>query len=656
MKPQLNHERPFSAYSKCRNFLRLVAWCAALCFSLISTTRASAQSSGLQQLFDGVRRGTATPELLRDVFNPFSGEDQDEAVNNGEQQGGDQRNRGEQPRGASESQAGRDRPAMVVAENQGELLPLPRVEGTLPLAGWDTDVDIQPGTNGRIDRLFVRDASLSRVLALLAQTYHLNIVASNDIDAIISITLRDVELEEALTSILSVANYTWVSRNGIILITPMIDGGQLPAEIQGRQIQVFELDFASAAAVSNAVSGFLSPVGSLSVTESDPSDNRRTREMIVVEDLPQTLDRIAAYIHQVDIPPRQVLLEAHILQVTLRDNDKCGVDFDALLRAAGSNITIETTGFASDNASPAFLATISGGDLGSVIELLQSTTDTKTLGSPKLLVLNQQEAMIHVGEDIGYQGSQTTTETSTFQNVQFLQVGVVLSLTPRITRDDRVLLHVRPEVSTGQINPLTQVPDKATTELETDVMLRDGQGMVIGGLIKETDTTQQSKIPYLGSVRKVGALFRRSEVTKERAEIIVAIVPRILPYQQQWDEYEQGELVRAGSPLFQGALKRTDRPWEAVLPDGKRVAKPVIPPPHCRPYIDRSPMNCPAPWPSYYVPHKPYPEQQLYDDCVEPAAATMPRWQHARPDLADEFVPEYGGYATPGGAVISDQP
>ena len=102
------------------------------------------------------------------------------------------------------------------------------------MAGWDADVDISQGANGRIDRLVVRDASLSKVLALLAQTYHLNIVASNDIDAVISITLRDVALEEALTAILSVANYTWVNRDGIILITSLTDTGQLAPDVQGR--------------------------------------------------------------------------------------------------------------------------------------------------------------------------------------------------------------------------------------------------------------------------------------------------------------------------------------------------------------------------------------------------------------------------------------
>ena len=92
--------------------------------------------------------------------------------------------------------------------------------------------------------MVVRDASLSKVLGTFGPDYHLNIVAANDIDVSISITLNEVPLEQALTSILAVANYTWVERNGIILVTSMTESAQLPADIQGRQIQVFDLDFA----------------------------------------------------------------------------------------------------------------------------------------------------------------------------------------------------------------------------------------------------------------------------------------------------------------------------------------------------------------------------------------------------------------------------
>ena len=149
------------------------------------------------------------------------------------------------------------------------------------------------------------------------------------------------------------------------------------------------------------------------------------------------------------------------------------------------------------SAPQAFLATLDGGDLGGVIELLETTTDAKTLGSPKLLVLNEQEARLQVGEHLGFKVT-TTTETSTLESVQFLDVGVVLRITPRITRDGRVLLHVKPEVSKGAVNPETGLPESQTAELETDVMLNDGQGMVIGGLIKENDTVPTIEGSLLG--------------------------------------------------------------------------------------------------------------------------------------------------------------
>ncbi len=544
-----------------------------------------------------------------------------------------------------------------------------RVEGKVPITGWDADVDMAQGPGDRIDRLVVRDASLSKVLSLLAQAYQLNVVAANDIDAIISITLRDVALEEALTAILSVANYTWVNRDGIILITSLTDSTQLPPAIQGREVQIFDLDFVSAATVSEAVSSFLSPIGKMSIIESDKADNRRTQEMIVVEDIPGALARIASYLAQVDRPPRQVLIEAHILQVTLKDNEKNGVDFDALARVAGANIHLKTVGFAptiaGTNTGNGFFATVNGGDLTGVIELLQTTSDTKTLGSPKVLVLNQQEAMVHVGEDLGFQTT-VTSELQSTQAPQFLQVGVLLTITPRITRDNRILLHVKPEVSTGVIDPITQVPNKKTTELETDVMLNNGQGMVIGGLIDEQDSTLQSKIPYLGDLWRVGFFFRKSDVTKERKEVIIALVPRIQPYDAEYRDYEQGELIKAQTPLYQGPLCYTDRPFDAQLPDGKRVARPYIPPHPNRPEVNRAPCNnCQAPWPRYYVPAKPYPRQDFVDEyadgCVGEGTGERSTLDgnfiysratgQSQPQIAGELVPDFDA-----GSIISDQP
>lgn len=547
---------------------------------------------------------------------------------------------------------GAQQPPQNAEAEQGEDLPDPKLEGRLSLADeGEGEVQLTESKPGLIT-LVVRDASLSRVLALLAQTHNLNIVAANDIDAIISITLRDVPIEEALSAILSVANYTWVERNNIILITSLIDAGNLPADVQGREIQVFDLDFASAPLVAEAVTNFLSPIGKVMITESSPDDNRLTQERLVIEDTPESLARIAEFICRVDQPPRQVQIEAHVLQVNLDDQCRCGVNLDELIRISGSDLSLATTGFANPDAPQAFLATLQGGDLGGVIEALQTTTDTKSLGSPKILVLNEQEARIQVGQQLGFRVT-TTTETSTMEGVQFLDVGVVLTLIPRITRDGRVLLHVKPEVSKGEVNPVTGLPEEETTELETDIMLDDGQGMVIGGLIQETDSVQQSKIPYLGEVKGVGWLFRKSEVTKQRVEIIIALVPRIQPYDAEWQAFEQGELVRAGVPLYNGPLNRNYRPWEPILPDGKRVYRPLIPKKHGR----RPISNFNELTSEYVVPPQPLPRQSFYGERCE-ADGPMPTLMQPEGEFLSEEtlpMPDVNDRALERGEIISDQ-
>jgi type II secretory pathway component GspD/PulD (secretin) len=420
------------------------------------------------------------------------------------------------------------------ADDSAEMLPVPAMAGSVPLAGSDASKGLQLTKNDKgLVTLIVRDKSLSQVLALIAQTQDLNIVASNDIDAMISITLRDVPIEEAMTAILSVANYTWVKRNNIIMITSLSDAANLSPDVQGREVQVFDLDFVSATVVADTITKFLSPVGKVTVGSSNPRDNKLTQERVVVEDLPDSLARIADYISQIDQPPRQVLIETHVLQINLDDTNTCGVDLNALglksvIDSSGAVASVVpklgTNGLASAAATPAFVAKLGSNDLGAVIEILQKTTDAKTLGSPKLLVLNEQEARIQVGETI-YFAQTTTTQTSTQQGAGSVETGVILRIRPRITRDGRVLLHVSPEVSTqdGDRTSPDIPPNILKTTLETDVMLNDNQGMVIGGLINEVDQTNQSKIPYLGNVRGVGFLFRRSVVEKKRQELIVAL-------------------------------------------------------------------------------------------------------------------------------------
>ncbi|HUQ69575.1 MAG TPA: type II and III secretion system protein [Planctomycetaceae bacterium] len=313
------------------------------------------------------------------------------------------------------------------------------------------------------------------------------------------------------------------------------------------------------------------------IVESSPTDKRRTRDQLIIKDLPEYIERAADSLAQTDLPPRQVLIEAYVLQINLKDDLRHGVDIQAILaRIDNTRVSMKTVGFANPNASPAFFFGIDGTDLDVLVEAIKLTTDAKTLASPKVLVVNGQEARIQVGSQLGYFVT-TTTQTSTMQQVDFLELGVVLKVTPQITDSGEILMHVKPEISSGQINPATGLPEEDTTQVETTVILPDGNGMIIGGLIKEGDTESQTKIPLVGDLWVVGRFFQRRTVHRERNEILIALVPRVVTYDSghpvacKPDPGDEAEWTRTTTPLVGPQLQRVDRrPLEPELPDAIR--------------------------------------------------------------------------------------
>ncbi|MHC4880823.1 MAG: hypothetical protein ACYTGL_30590 [Planctomycetota bacterium] len=125
-------------------------------------------------------------------------------------------------------------------------------------------------------------------------------------------------------------------------------------------------------------------------------------------------------------------------------------------------------------------------------------------------------------------------------------------------------------ISSGAINEATGLPDKATTEVETSVILNDGRGIIIGGLIQEADTDRQSKVPLIGDLWGVGRAFQRRLGNRDRSEIVVALVPRVVPFIGVQSAREETELYRATTPLLDQNLKRLQRPGEGSLPDAMK--------------------------------------------------------------------------------------
>lgn len=461
-------------------------------------------------------------------------------------------------RGLLEAFSGEQAPA------SGPAIRIPMANSVPPGA---VQVDSQTG----LVSIVVRDAPLNEILGVLAEQQGLNIITAEDITAKVSVTIHRAPFDEALANILSVAGYACLQQGDFLLVTSVTSGSSVPPQVQGREIRVFALDYVSAADVDLVVKGLLSPVGQSFISTSDEADRRRTQELLIVEDLPAYLRRIEQTVRQMDKAPRQVLIEANVLSVELEEDERHGVNF-SYLDYLKPVITLETTGFADLMASPALMLNLDEYSLKALVELLTTTKDAKTLASPKVFVLNGQQAKIQIGQQLGYLVT-TTTQTSTMESVEFLEVGVILTVTPHITPDNRVVMNVKPVVSSGEINPDTKLPDEETTEVETSVMLPDGRGIVIGGLIQEEDLETQQKVPLVGDLWLVGRLFQRRETTRRRNEIIITLIPHVVPFQPECQQRESQQYERATTPLVYGPLCEYPRPFEPRLPDaGQRPA------------------------------------------------------------------------------------
>lgn len=408
--------------------------------------------------------------------------------------------------------------------------------------------------------LNVDNADVRTVFEMLARGYRMNILVAPEVEGVVTANVEGLTPDQALNGIVKMCDLSMQRDGDLIYIYPPEN---IPTD--ARLLRIFPLDFARAATLEPTIQGLLSPVGNAYANQIDVSDNLQTQESIVVVDIPPVIAQVESFILQADRAPRQVMIEAHVLEVELTDDMLHGVNFEAIL---SGDFKVGAVGLAdpiSPTPNPLFFAQVNGDDVTALLTLIETTTDSKTLASPRVQVINGQNARIQVGQQLGFQVA-TVTETSTIQDVQLLETGVVLSVTPTISRDGRILMLVKPEVSDGEINPATKLPEKETREVETSVLLNNHQGVIIGGLIQERDRTVIKKLPWLGDVKRVGKLFQRREAVRSRTEIIVALVPHIVEPGVH-DERCLVDYERASAPLFQGSLQRNCRPLEARLPD-----------------------------------------------------------------------------------------
>jgi type IV pilus assembly protein PilQ len=440
---------------------------------------------------------------------------------------------------------------------------------------------------GRPVTFSFQDVPVRTVLTLIAEESGLNIVASDTVTGNVSLRLTNVPWDQALDIVLQAksldkrrnGNVVWVALQSEIAKFEQ-DKEDARIAIENRAETVTEyipINYGNAEDIAKLLTdeskgaqsgggggaggaggggaqqasrGFLSPRGSLSF-------DRRTNTLLVI-DIPGRVSEIRRLVNQLDKPVDQVLIEARIVIANedfareigakfgirgTKDNVSIGGDIaqttggNTVLRP-GLNIDIPAaTGQRITNTPGQLALTFLNAGYGLDIELsaMQEEGRGEVISNPRVVTSNQREAVIKQGREIGYVTTQSTGGQVT-QTVNFKEIFLELKVTPTITNDGRVFMAM--VVKKDELEQLVQtvagqVPLIARREVNTAVLVDDGNTVVIGGVYEFTSRSDIAKVPFLGDVPFLGNLFKKKGRSKEKAELLIFVTPKVVPVAQR---------------------------------------------------------------------------------------------------------------------------
>ena len=417
-----------------------------------------------------------------------------------------------------------------------------------------------------------QDIDVRSVLQLLADTSGQNIVVSDSVTGNLTLRLQNVPWDQALDIVLRTKGLDKRRQDNVIIIGPTDElASREKAELAAHK-EVQELspvhteflqvnyakvaDLAKLIKTANTKDSMLSPRGSLSIDE-------RTNTLLV-QDTADRLQDIRRLVQTLDVPVKQVLIEARIVVVSDTFERDLGAQLGfTSLNSAGSNLlSVSGTAVGSDGV----LTSVAGGSAGASALTSQSLTNryqvnlpaahtngsigvsllsgthlldlqlsaaqnegkSQTISSPRVITANQKQATILQGTEIPYQESASSGATTT----QFKNAVLSLKVTPLITPDNRVVmdLDVSDDTVGSQVTSATggSVPSIDTREIITQVLVNDGQTVVLGGILETTRTKSANKVPFLADIPVLGNLFKTQSDINNKTELLIFITPKIL--------------------------------------------------------------------------------------------------------------------------------
>ncbi|HEY8520230.1 MAG TPA: type IV pilus secretin PilQ [Gammaproteobacteria bacterium] len=407
-----------------------------------------------------------------------------------------------------------------------------------------------------------QDIETRAVLQLLAETSGLNIVVSDTVQGSVTLRLQNVPWDQALDILMTTKGLDMRRNGNVMIVAPAAEiAAREQAELQARQAlqtleplrsEFIQVNYAKASEIADLIRGsggkpLLSERGSVAI-------DARTNTLLV-HDTSESLANIRRLVQTLDIPVRQVLIESRIVIVnddyrrelgsrfgiTTRDDNDRLVGFTGSGSGASqllTNPTLTSVPLSSRYnvnlpiASPAgqFGLAILNGDYLVDLELsaLQAEGKGRIESMPRVITANGREARIEQGVEIPYQESSSSGATTT----QFKEAVLSLTVTPQITPDDRIIMDLLvTKDSVGDVVPSATggfVPSIDTRSITTQVLVDDGDTVVLGGIYENERRDDENKVPVLGNIPGIGYLFRSRSRVDANAELLIFVTPKIL--------------------------------------------------------------------------------------------------------------------------------
>jgi type IV pilus assembly protein PilQ len=404
-----------------------------------------------------------------------------------------------------------------------------------------------------------QDIEVRSVLQLIADFTELNLVASDTVRGRITLRLQNVPWDQALDLILKTKGLDKRKIGNVMLVAPAdeiaarekleLESQKQVKELAPLRTEYLTVNYAKAKDVSTLVteSGFLSERGSITVDE-------RTN-VVLIQDTAANIDEVRFMLEQLDIPIRQVMIEARIVVARSDAAEQLGVTWglsqfnNSPVQGASSGIALYGNRDGISDTLTEGEYSIGDGHLGVDLGVISSQASRLALGyfdvdhglidlelsalesdgradivsTPKVLTADQQTAKIQSGTEIPYQEASSSGATST----SFKEAVLSLEVTPQITPDGRIIMDLKVnQDSVGEV--FEGVPSIDTNEIETSIIVDNGQTVVLGGVFRSNEVEAVVKTPFLGDLPVLGRLFRRTESTNEKSELLVFITPRIV--------------------------------------------------------------------------------------------------------------------------------